>query len=81
MEAKYRLGLFDDPYRYSDPTRPGKDILSEENRKMAREIAARSFVLLKNHNEQLPLKKDARVPSRSVRRIHVPLKFINTFNA
>ncbi|MFZ1262022.1 MAG: beta-glucosidase BglX [Chitinophagaceae bacterium] len=57
LEAKYKLGLFDDPYRYIDPTRPAKEILTAQNRKEAREIAARSFVLLKNNNQTLPLKK------------------------
>jgi beta-glucosidase len=57
LEAKYKLGLFDDPYRYIDESRPGKDILSNENRKVAREIAAHSFVLLKNNKQVLPLKK------------------------
>ncbi|UII77216.1 beta-glucosidase BglX [Flagellimonas sp. HMM57] len=61
LEAKYKLGLFDDPYRYLDKKRPKKDILTPENRKSAREIAARSFVLFKNHNEVLPLKKDAKI--------------------
>ncbi len=57
LEIKYKLGLFDDPYRYTNESRPAKDILSAENRKAAREIAARSFVLLKNSNQTLPLKK------------------------
>lgn len=61
LEAKYKLGLFDDPYRYSDASRPAKDILTPENRKMAREAAARSFVLLKNHNKVLPLAKNAKI--------------------
>lgn len=57
LEAKYKLGLFDDPYRYLDPERKAKEILTDQNRKEAREIAARSFVLLKNNNHTLPLKK------------------------
>ena len=61
LEAKYKLGLFEDPYRYSDPQRPAKDILSLENRKVARAAAARSFVLLKNHNNLLPLKKEMKI--------------------
>ncbi|HCO82506.1 MAG TPA: beta-glucosidase, partial [Arenibacter sp.] len=35
LEAKYKLGLFEDPYRYIDAKRPAKDILSKENRKVA----------------------------------------------
>ncbi len=56
LEAKYRLGLFDDPYRYCDPQRAATEIFTEENRQVARQIAAESFVLLKNENV-LPLKK------------------------
>ena len=61
LEAKYKLGLFQDPYRYSDEERPKKDILTAAHRKSAREIAARSFVLLKNHDNVLPLKKDSKI--------------------
>lgn len=57
LEAKYKLGLFDDPYRYNDIERPGKDILTAENRQIARQAATHSFVLLKNKNKVLPLKK------------------------
>ncbi len=57
LEAKYKLGLFDDPYRYIDDSRPEKDILTEENREVARKAAQHSFVLLKNENNVLPLKK------------------------
>ncbi len=61
LEAKYKLGLFDDPYRYIDPKRPALDILTEQRRKEAREIAARTFVLLKNDNSTLPLKKSGTI--------------------
>ncbi len=57
LEAKYKLGLFDDPYRYIDEPRAKKEVLTSERRKAAREIAARTFVLLKNNNQTLPLKK------------------------
>ena len=57
LEAKYKLGLFDDPYRYINEARPAKDILSADNRKAAREIAAHAAVLLKNSNQLLPLQK------------------------
>jgi beta-glucosidase len=57
LEAKYKLGLFDDPYRYCDLNRPEKDIFTAQHRKAAREIAAESFVLLKNDQHVLPLKK------------------------
>ena len=61
LEAKYKLGLFDDPYRYIDDSRPEKDILTEEHRKFAREVAARSFVLLKNEKQTLPLQKSGTI--------------------
>ena len=57
LEAKYKLGLFDDPYRYIDASKPEKEILTPQKRKEAREIATRSFVLLKNNNQTLPLRK------------------------
>ena len=61
LEAKYKLGLFDDPYRYIDPTRPAKEILTTQRRKEAREMAAQTFVLLKNNNQTLPLKKSGTI--------------------
>lgn len=61
LEAKYKLGLFDDPYRYIDESRPEKEILTKENRKASRDVAARSFVLLKNENQVLPLKKSGTI--------------------
>lgn len=57
LEAKYKLGLFEDPYRYMDESRPAKEILSDAHRTAAREAAAKSFVLLKSSNGVLPLKK------------------------
>ncbi|WP_091866512.1 beta-glucosidase BglX [Pricia antarctica] len=61
LEAKHKLGLFDDPFRYSDEKRPEKDILTDENRNLARKVAAHSFVLLKTHHNTLPLKKTAKI--------------------
>jgi len=57
LEAKYKLGLFDDPFRYLSEERMKQEVLTEERRKASREIAARTFVLLKNNNQALPLKK------------------------
>ena len=56
LEAKYKLGLFDDPYKYCDPKRPARDIFPRSPRDAARRIASESFVLLKNDNQTLPLK-------------------------
>ncbi|TRZ43807.1 beta-glucosidase BglX [Robertkochia solimangrovi] len=61
LEAKYKLGLFDDPFKYNDSSRPAKDILSAEHRAIARKVAAHSFVLLKNENDVLPLAKNAKI--------------------
>jgi beta-glucosidase len=61
LEAKYKLGLFCDPYRYVDASRPEKEILTAETRKASREAAARSFVLLKNSHNVLPLKKSGAI--------------------
>lgn len=61
LEAKYRLGLFEDPFRYIDENRAKAEVFSEANRKEARAIAAQSFVLLKNANQTLPLKKSGSI--------------------
>lgn len=61
LEAKYKLGLFDDPYRYCDEKRAQTEIFTDANRKAAREIASQSFVLLKNQNNILPLKKNGTI--------------------
>ena len=57
LEAKYKLGLFDDPYRYCDTTRRAQVMLCPEHRAEARRIAGECMVLLKNDNQVLPLKK------------------------
>jgi len=61
LEAKYKLGLFDNPYRYCDDVRRTGDISTAENRRAARDLAAETFVLLKNDHATLPLKKRGRV--------------------
>ncbi len=61
LEAKYKLGLFDDPFRYCDEERFKNEILTSDNRKAAREFAAHSFVLLKNKSQVLPLKSSGTV--------------------
>jgi len=61
LEAKYKLGLFEDPFRYIDENRAKAEVFSAANRKEARAIAAQSFVLLKNANKTLPLKKSGSI--------------------
>lgn len=61
LEAKFKLGLFDDPYRYIDEKRPQTEIYTDQNRAKARELTAETLVLLKNENETLPLKKEGTV--------------------
>lgn len=61
LEAKYKLGLFKDPYKYCDVKRRKTDIFTAENRAAARRIAAETFVLLKNKAGLLPLKKQGRI--------------------
>lgn len=67
LEAKYKLGLFDDPYKYCDLSRPARDIFTKEHRDAARKIASESFVLLKNQpvlpgmSPVLPLQKQGTV--------------------
>lgn len=61
LEAKYKMGLFDNPYKYCNLARPAKECYTQEHRDIARRIAAESFVLLKNEDQVLPLKKDSRI--------------------
>ena len=61
LEAKYKLGLFKDPYKYLDPKRRKKDIFTAENRAAARSLATESFVLLKNEKNILPLQKKGKI--------------------
>lgn len=61
LEAKYKLGLFSNPYRYCDLKRPARDIYTAEHRQLARDVAAQTFVLLKNDNNLLPLRKQGTI--------------------
>jgi len=61
LEAKYKLGLFDDPYRYMDEERSKTDLMTSDNLKTAREVAERAIVLLKNDKQILPLKKSGTI--------------------
>ena len=56
LEAKYRLGLFEDPYKFCRAEEAAKEVYCQEHRDIARKIASESFVLLKNEGV-LPLKK------------------------
>ncbi len=61
LEAKYKLGLFDDPFRYCDAERAKTEIYTVENIEVARKIASESFVLFKNEDDILPLKKSGTI--------------------
>lgn len=61
LEVKYDLGLFEDPYRYSDEKREKETIYKPEFLQAALDVANKSMVLLKNDNNVLPLKKEQRI--------------------
>ena len=61
LEAKYKLGLFDDPYRYLDAKRAKKDIYTAEHRAAARQLATETFVLLQNKDNVLPLQRKGKI--------------------
>ncbi len=61
LEAKYKLGLFTNPYRNVDPDRAARVTLTIENRKTAKDAALQSMVLLENKNNTLPLKKNVNI--------------------
>ena len=61
LAMKFRLGLFDNPYRYCNEDREKEVIFSNENLEKARDVARKSFVLLKNENQILPLAKDKKI--------------------
>lgn len=61
LEAKFKLGLFDDPYRYCNEERAKQEVFTSENRAIARKAATESFVLLKNEKNILPLQKSGTI--------------------
>ena len=61
LEAKYKLGLFKDPYKYIRVKNRNQYVYTATNRKAARDLAAETFVLLKNENQVLPLKKQGKI--------------------
>lgn len=60
LRKKFELGLFDDPYKYSDEKRADKALNNPEHRKAALEVAEKSIVLLKNENQTLPISKNVK---------------------
>jgi beta-glucosidase len=58
LRKKFEMGLFDDPYRFSNEARESSVLNSDANREAARDVARKSLVLLKNDNELLPLSKN-----------------------
>lgn len=61
LTAKYKLGLFDDPYKYCDVNRAKAEVFTTENREFARKVGAESMVLMKNEGSLLPLKKQGTI--------------------
>ena len=61
LEAKYKMGLFEDPYRYLDSKRAKKDIYTDEHRTAARKLATETFVLLQNKDNVLPLQRSGKI--------------------
>jgi beta-glucosidase len=60
LVAKYKLGLFSDPYKYCDKDREKNEIMRQEYLDFARKFASESCVLLKNDNKILPIKKEVK---------------------
>jgi len=58
LRKKFELGLFDDPFKFCNPEKEQKELNNPEHAKIAREVAEKSIVLLKNNNAVLPLSKE-----------------------
>ncbi|TVR34566.1 MAG: glycosyl hydrolase [Balneolaceae bacterium] len=58
LRVKFQLGLFDDPFRYSSVERQEVEIMKPENLAIARDMARKSIVLLKNDDQVLPIKEN-----------------------
>jgi beta-glucosidase len=61
LEAKYKLGLFDDPYRYVSEERNKKEMMSADKIALSKQAAIESMVLLKNSNGVLPLSQGKKI--------------------
>lgn len=61
LEAKYKLGLFEDPYKYCDPERSARTLGADAHVQQARKMAQECQVLLKNEGNLLPLKRNSRI--------------------
>lgn len=61
LEAKYKLGLFEDPYRYVSEERNKAEMMNEEKMALSKEAAIKSMVLLKNANNVLPVKPERKI--------------------
>lgn len=60
LVKKFEMGLFDDPYRFSNEKRQKQQLNNQENRKFGREFGSKSIVLLKNEKNILPLSKSTK---------------------
>ncbi|MFD0860588.1 beta-glucosidase BglX [Sungkyunkwania multivorans] len=61
LKMKFKLGLFDDPYKYCQEEKEKAVILNQEHLEAARDVARKSMVLLKNDNAILPLNKEQKI--------------------
>ncbi len=61
LEAKYKLGLFANPYHYVNEERNKNEIMNADKLQLAKEAAIKSMVLLKNANQLLPLNTDRKI--------------------
>jgi beta-glucosidase len=60
LTKKFEMGLFDDPYRYCDESREKQELNNLQHKQIARSMAQKSIVLLKNENKVLPLSSSVR---------------------
>ena len=61
LEAKYKLGLFEDPYKYVSEERNRREMMNDQKKMLAKEAAIKSMVLLKNDNNALPLSAEKKI--------------------